>query len=56
MTTDVIVWMVTMETNVKNKMTATPATIVAMEEIALIKMATTLATINDLGLEFTVNV
>ena len=37
-------------------MTASPATIVRMEELVLIKMATTLAAAHHLGLEFTVNV
>ena len=48
MTTYVNVSMVTMEITVRNKMTASPATIVRM-----IKMATTLAAAHHLGLECT---
>ena len=54
--TNVSVWMVTMAIIVRNKMIVTPATTVLMEELALIKMATTLAAVHLLGLECTVNV
>ena len=56
MSTHVTVLMVTMETIVRNKITATLVTIVRMEELALIRMATTLATAHHLGLKCTVNV
>ena len=48
MTTNLNVSMVTMEITVRNKMTASPATIVR-----LIKMATTLVAAHHLGLECT---
>ena len=48
MTTYVNVSIVTMEITVRNKMTASPATIVRMEELVLIKMATTLAAAHHL--------
>ena len=56
MTTDVTVWMVTMGITVRKKTTATLTTIVPMEELVLIKMATTPAAASHLGLECTVNV